>query len=164
MRHVRMLRQGRHSVWENMDQIRIIRVRGAANGHNKNCWLTSILGSINILSLCCLTFLVSQIWGSLVIKVITALIRAEIQPEPSSGGLIVLDNGATMVPGDWEWERNADGEADNQTHNTCCEGQVPSVHPAPSSHPMFASCFVSHVSSFMLHTQRNQSKPVTRAR
>lgn len=38
----------------------------------------------------------SQIRGSLAIKVITALIRAEIHPLPSSGGLIVRDNGVTM--------------------------------------------------------------------
>lgn len=57
----------------------------------------------------------SQIRGSLAIKVITALIRAEIHPLPSSGGLIVRDNGVTMGTRRLRMSRNADVEADNQT-------------------------------------------------
>ena len=57
----------------------------------------------------------SQIRGSLAIKVITALIRAEIHPPPSSLCLIVPDNGVTMGARRLRMSRNADVRADNQT-------------------------------------------------
>ena len=119
------------------------------NGHNKSCWLTSLLGSI----LYCPVVVShswshSQIRGSLAIKVITALIRAEIHPPPSSLCLIVPDNGVTMGAWRLRMNRNADVEADNQTLLTCWPGQVqPPVTSLVTTHPMFASCFVSEEAS-----------------
>ena len=90
----------------------------------------------------------SQIRGSLAIKVITALIRAEIHPARFNCSGQWSDNGAPRL----RMSRNADGEADSPVHTR--PGQ-PLVTPSP----MFASCLCLMTSLLYFVRQKTTNNP-----
>ena len=94
----------------------------------------------------------SQIRGSLAIKVITALIRAEIHPARFNCPAQWSDNGAPRL----RMSRNADGEADSPAHTR--PGQ-PLVTSLVTPSPMFASCLCLMTSLLYFVGQKTTNNP-----